>query len=159
MTATSSLRQSGRSRGPPPRVNSPNCPVRSAAHRPQRRVPLRDVPRRFLDLQSVKTPSDGGILHWRLHGDVLVGFPVRLLVINVSPGVKFQPARWDLAAEIRSARGGNAPPALHSLPSGHVGELSFPPPIGCQRHVDTCTVSVTLLPIQINDKHRLRIWD
>lgn len=52
-------------------VNSPNCPVRSRADRLQTRVPLRDVPRRFLDLQSVKTRSDGRVLQRRLHGAVL----------------------------------------------------------------------------------------
>lgn len=49
------------------RVNSPNCPVSPGADRPQRCVPLRDVPRRFLDLLSAETRSDG-ILRGRLHG-------------------------------------------------------------------------------------------
>lgn len=48
------------------RVNSPHRPVSSGADGPQRRVPLRDVPRGFLDLQPVKPRSDGG-----LHGAAL----------------------------------------------------------------------------------------
>lgn len=51
-------------RGP---VNSPHGPVSSGADRPQRRVSVRDVPRRLLDLESVKARSDCGVLHWRLH--------------------------------------------------------------------------------------------
>lgn len=80
---------------PSPRVNSPNCPVRPGADRAQLCVSLRDVPRRFLDLQPLKTRSDGGLLHWRLHSGAFFGFPgINLSFVGlstwwqVSPGNK-----------------------------------------------------------------------
>lgn len=80
---------------PSPRLNSPNCPVRPGADRAQLCVSLRDVPRRFLDLQSLKTRSNGRLLHWRLHGGFFFGFPgIKLSFFGlstwwqVSPGYK-----------------------------------------------------------------------
>lgn len=75
--------------------NSPNCPVGAGADRPQRRVSLRDVPRRFLDLQSVKTRSDREIVHLRIHDAVLFQLPVGVLVIK-----RLQPWSFNLTGKI-----------------------------------------------------------
>lgn len=82
-------------------VNSPDCTVSSGSDGLQSRVPIGNVPRRFLDLQSVKPGSDGGILQWRLHADVLFQCPV-----GVSGTKRFHGATGekDLAVKVRTRR-------------------------------------------------------
>lgn len=119
---------------PPPRVNSPNCPVSSGADRPQRRVSLRDVPRRFLDLQSVKTRSDGGLLHWRLHGAVFFEFPVINLFFSCFFFYSVGLSTWQVRSDSKGKSSARkrprfctarpAPPSRHMMVGCHAFRLT-----------------------------------
>lgn len=127
---TNSATQSAWSGVPPPRVNSPNCPVSSGADRPQRRVSLRDVPRRFLDLQSVKTRSDGGVLHRRLHGAVFFEFPVISLFFYYSVVLSTWQVRSGSQGKSRARKrprfctASPAPPNRHMMVGCHAFRLT-----------------------------------
>lgn len=95
----------GRGAALPPRVNSPHRPVSSGADRRERRVSLRDVPRRLLDLQSVKARSDGRFLHRRLHGDGLLQFVVGFVLTR--------PSRIYLPGELQGHAPFYSPVCLH----------------------------------------------